>query len=450
MNDFLNTDLEEASKNKNIKSYQYIYHINNKRKVKRWLIWFLLIFFVLLFLPWTQNIRAKGNLTTPRQEDRPQELNSIIPGKVVKWYVQEGDYVNKGDTILQLGEIKVEYFDPFLLERTQDQINAKKQSINAYNGKAQTAGSQLEALENAKNLKLLSIDNKIGQQRLKIASDSVDLIASTRALDTYKRQITGAKVMLDSGAISLIDFEKRTVNFQDGIAKVNSIRNKLAQSRQEFLNLRIERNGALQEYLDKIAKTQGERFSSISDASSSTAEVSKLENILSNYDVRRQLYYITAPQSGQITKAKKGGIGELLKEGEMIVEIVPQTQHLAVEMFINPMDLPLVNKGQKVRFVFDGFPAIVFSGWPDGSYGTFGGVISAVETSISPNGLFRVLVIEDIEETRWPKALKIGGGVNGIALLKDVPVWYELWRTISGFPPEYYIMDTKEKKSSKK
>jgi hypothetical protein len=102
------------------------------------------------------------------------------------------------------------------------------------------------------------------------------------------------------------------------------------------------------------------------------------------------------------------------------------------------MDLPLVAIGQKVRFVFDGFPAIVFSGWPQSSYGTFGGRVSAVESSVSVNGKFRVLVVEDPDEKKWPLALKQGGGASGIALLKNVPVFYELWRNINGFPPDYY------------
>lgn len=80
--------------------------------------------------------------------------------------------------------------------------------------------------------------------------------------------------------------------------------------------------------------------------------------------MRNKLYYVTAPQSGQITKARKAGIGELLKEGDMIVEIVPDNIQYAVEMFVSPMDMPLLSRGQKIRFVFDGFPAIVFSGWP--------------------------------------------------------------------------------------
>ena len=77
-------------------------------------------------LPWTQNIRARGSVTTLRQEDRPQEMNAIIPGRIVKWYVKEGDFVAAGDTIAQLAEIKDEYLDPKLIERVADQINAKK------------------------------------------------------------------------------------------------------------------------------------------------------------------------------------------------------------------------------------------------------------------------------------------------------------------------------------
>ncbi|MCF8324961.1 MAG: HlyD family secretion protein [Leadbetterella sp.] len=443
MNTYLNTNLENIDKDSNVKSFSKIYQINKKSSLRKWFIAIIFISILILILPWTQNIRSNGNITTLKQEDRAQEINTIIPGKVVKWFVKEGDFVNKGDTILQLGEVKVEYFDPILLQRTQNQIDAKNQSIVAYEGKASTSVTQTEVLRNAMELKLNSVDNKIGQQRLKITSDSADLAAATYALEAYSRQISAAKIMLDSGVISLTEFEKRRVTYQEAIAKTTSNGNKLNQSRQELLNLRIERNGAVQEYLDKIAKAEGDRFGSISAAASTEAEVIKLENTLANYDARQQLFFITAPQSGQITKAMKAGIGEMLKEGDMIVEIVPQNTKLAVEMYVSPLDLPLINKGQKVTFIFDGFPAIVFSGWPQTSYGTFSGIITAVETSVSSNGMFRVLVAEDKNDRPWPKNLRLGGGSKGIALLKDVPIFYELWRNINGFPPEFYVPETK-------
>jgi multidrug resistance efflux pump len=442
---FANINIEEASTTTKLQSFSHIYQIERQSSVKKWTIGIFIVLAIVLFLPWTQNIRAKGNVTTLRQEQRPQELNTVLAGRVVKWYVKEGDYVKAGDTIMQLGEVKVDYFDPELLNRTQQQITAKQQSVDGYKSKASTAQVQVGALAQAQVLKLQSLDNKIGQQQLKVTSDSTDLIAVNNELSVAKRQIDAAKNMLDSGAISLVDFERRKVSFQNAQAKRISAENKYLQGRQELINLRIEKNSTVQEYTDKISKAEGDKFGSLSTAASTEADISKLQNIYASYDIRNKLYYITAPQSGQIIKAKKAGLGEMVKEGEMVVQIVPDDMQYAVEMFVEPMDLPLVNMGQQVRFIFDGFPAIVFSGWPNTSYGTFAGVVTAVETNVSSNGKFRVLVAEQKNEKPWPKALRMGGGANAIALLKDVPIYYELWRNINGFPPEYYKPQSSKK-----
>lgn len=442
MENFIDRRVEDYTNDDTLQSFKKVYKIEKRSNIKQWLVAILVMLGLVMFLPWTQNIRAKGLVTTLRQEQRPQELNTIIGGQVKKWYIKEGDFVQQGDTILQLGEVKVDYFDPELLSRTQQQIAAKQQSIEGYKSKATTAVTQTEALLQGQLLKLQSLDNKLAQQQMKVTSDSTDLIAVNNELAVYQRQIDAAKVMLDSGAISLVDYEKRRVNFQNGSAKKISAENKLSQSRQELIILRIEKNSAVQEYTDKISKAEGDKFSSLSSAASTEADVAKLQNLYASYDARNKLYYIMAPQSGQITKAKKAGIGEILKEGEMIVEVVPTNIQYAVEMFVEPMDLPLVNIGQKVRFVFDGFPAIVFSGWPSNSFGTFGGIVTAVETSVSANGKFRVLVAEDPKEKKWPTLLRMGGGATGIALLKDVRIYYELWRNINGFPPDFYKATT--------
>lgn len=62
------------------------------------------------------------------------------------------------------------------------------------------------------------------------------------------------------------------------------------------------------------------------------------------------MYIVTAPQDGQIVQANKSGIGEILKDGETITIIVPSRVDYAVEMFIKPMDLPLIDIGQSCPF----------------------------------------------------------------------------------------------------
>lgn len=438
MKSFITDDIETSSAITSLKSYQNLYLVNKKSVIKKWMYGILILLIVIAFLPWTQTIRAKGSVTTLLLEQRPQEVNTLIAGKVMNWRVKEGDHVKAGDTILQLGEVKVEYFDPQLLARTKQQIESKQLAVKGYEKKVTSSETQIEALAQAKVLKLLQLDNKIKQQFLKIQSDSIDAVSGNNEYGISKRQFEAAKIMYDSGVISLSDYERRRISFQNSVAKRIGYENKFLQSKQELINLYLDKNAIVQDYTDKISKAEGDKFSSLSNSASGEAEVSKLQNTYSNYDIRNQLYYVTAPQSGQITKAKKAGLGEMVKEGEMLVEIVPDQIQFAVELFIDPMDLPLVSKGQKMRFVFDGFPAIVFSGWPESSYGTFGGKVAAIENSVSTNGKFRILVKEDSDEKKWPSQLRMGGAAQGIGLLKDVSIWYELWRNINGFPPEYY------------
>ena len=436
---YIEIDIDDQLENDNpVKSFAKIYRVQNKSKVRYWLLGILVVLALFLFIPWTQNIRATGAITTLRQEQRPQQLNTIIPGKVASWHVKEGDYVKKGDTIMKLSEIKDDYLDPNLLGRTQEQLQAKAASVEGYRSKAGTADLQISALEQGRVLKVSQIENKFRQQRMKVKSDSMEMLAANNDYAIASEQFRRQKNMFDSGLVTLVQLEQRNMTFQTASAKKTSAEIKFLNAKQELLVLQLEVNGATQDYNEKISKASGDKFQSISQIATGEGDIAKLQNQYMNYDMRSKLYYLTAPQSGQIVKAKKAGIGEIVKEGEMIVEIVPDNIQFAVEIFVRPVDLPLLEIGQKVRFMFDGFPAIVFSGWPQSSYGTFGGTVAAIESSVSDNGKFRVLVAEDTADKKWPRQLKMGTGAQAMALIKDVPIWYELWRNINGFPPDYY------------
>lgn len=427
-------------------SFSKVYRYNKRSRVRYWFYGLMTALAIILFLPWTQNIRAKGTVTTLRQEQRPQQLNTIIPGRVIKWYVKEGDFVQAGDTILQLAEIKDDYLDPQLLSRTKEQLSAKSLTVDYYKNKVGTSGTQINALNEALQLKMDQLRNKLQQLQLKVQSDSMESIAAANDFKIAAQQFSRQKAMYDSGLVSLTQLEQRNQSYQNSLAKKVSAENKLQNARQDLTITRIEMNATQQDYMEKIAKAQGDQFQSLSQIATGQGDIAKLENQYSNYSIRNGLYFITAPQSGQITKARKAGIGEIVKDSEMIVEIVPDQVQYAVELFVRPLDLPLVSNGQKVRFMFDGFPAIVFSGWPNTSYGTFGGKVVAVESSVSYNGKFRILVTEDPADKPWPRELKMGTGAQGMALLKDVPIWYELWRNINGFPPDYYKAGTEPEK----
>ncbi|HDZ13894.1 hypothetical protein LCGC14_0851460 [marine sediment metagenome] len=420
------------------KSTERVFHQRHYKHFNRFLLASAVFGVIVLFLPWTQNIRSRGFLTTLTPDQRPQTIQSPIPGRIEKWYVQEGDLVNKGDTILFVSEVADEYFDPRLVERTGEQIKNKESSVISYGGKVKALDRQVSALRNEQVLKTEQAENKLIQSKLKVQSDSIDLEAAKTNLSIAERQFERTSQLEQEGLKAMTDVEEKRLKLQETQAKLISQQNKLLASRNEILNAQVEIGRVGAEYADKISKAQSDRFTAESNQFDSEAEVTKLENQYTNYAMRKDMYYIRAPQTGYINKAIQGGIGETFKQGDPLVGIMPNNVNLAVETFVNPIDLPLVHLDEKIRIQFDGWPAIVFSGWPNVSYGTYGGIVVAVENFISPNGKYRVLVAPDPDDQEWPEGIRVGSGANTIALLEDVPIWYELWRQVNGFPPNYY------------
>jgi len=399
---------------------------------------FFSVFFVILLMPWTQNIRAKGNVTALKPDQRPQTIHSIIPGRIEKWFVQEGDFVKKGDTILFISEVKDEYFDPGLLGRTQDQLTAKEMSVSAYMEKVKALDTQIRAMVQNRLLRLEQAENKLLQAKLKVTSDSIDYEAAIINYSIAEKQYTRFEELYKEGLKSLTDLENRKLTLQRQLAAKISAENKLLTSRNEVINAKVEINSTDAKFRDDIAKAESEKYTAMSNMYDAEISVTKMQNQYTNYSIRIGNYYITAPQDGYVTKTIQTGLGETIKEGEQILSIMPFHYDLAVETYIKPIDFPLLEKGQPVRIQFDGWPAIIFSGWPNTSYGTYGGRVFAIDNFISDNGLYRILVVPDPEDHPWPDALRVGAGTHSMLLLKEVQVWYELWRKINGFPPDYY------------
>jgi multidrug resistance efflux pump len=411
----------------------------------------LLIFaFMIMFVPWTQNINARGYVTTLKPEQRPQDVHSIISGRIEKWFVAEGQYVNKGDTILFISEIKDDYLDPNLLDNTDQQIKAKEMTQKSYDEKVNALQNQIDALTEMQKLKMEQGRNKLIQSKLKVTADSIEFEVAKTNFSIAERQLKRMEQLYEEGLKSLTDLESRTLKLQESQAKLIGYESKLLSSKNELINATIELSAIKNDYSDKLAKANSEKYSALSSSYTTDAEINKLQNQYMNYSARRGMYYILAPQNGYITQAIKTGLGETIKEGASIVSIMPSDYDLAVEMYVKPMDLPLLEKGQEVRFMFDGWPAIIFSGWPNVSYGSFGGKIVAIDNFTSKDSKYRILVAPDATDEEWPDAIRIGSGANAFALLKDVPIWYELWRQLNGFPPDYYKTESQVTQKSEK
>ena len=383
---------------------------NAGKTLAQWLMAIALLLFVLLFLPWQQNIHGSGSVTALSPANRPQTVQTIIAGRISKWNFQEGQFVQLGDTLMVISEIKEKYFDPQFLTRLKEQMDAKSKSLNSKLEKSHSLENQIAALR-------LVMKTKNDQALAKLDAAKVKFQNSE---NQYQRN----KKLYEAGNVPLTKFQDMEYKFQG--------------SQAEYLNAKIEVDQVRAEYLDKISKAESDLNNTLAELFETEGEISKIRNEYANMQIRNQQYYILAPQTGYVVKASKTGLGETIKEGEAVCTIMPDQHDLAVEMYVKAMDVPLLAKGRKVRIQFDGWPALQFSGWPSVSVGTFGGRVQVIDYVNTKPGEFRILVVPDAQDEPWPAQLRMGGGIKGWVMLDNVKVWYEIWRQLNGFPPSLY------------
>lgn len=393
--------------------------------IAKWLMALGAIFIVFLFLPWQQNIRGTGKVTALNPANRPQTVQAVIAGQIQTWHVREGELVKAGDTIVTIREVKEKYFDPQLLPRLQEQLTAKKSSLASKSEKAEALQRQITALQTGMQRKIEQATAKLEAERVKLQN----------AENQYQRN----KKLHEAGNIPLTKFQEIEYKYQG--------------SEADYRNATLEIARLRAEYQEKISKSESDLSATQGEIFETQGEISKLTNEYTNTQIRSSQYQITAPQDGYVVRAMKAGIGETIKEGDAVCTVMPEVTDLAVEMYVKAMDMPLISKGRKVRVEFDGWPALQFSGWPSVSVGSFGGTVEVIDYVSSQPGEFRMLVIPDKTEEAWPQQLRVGSGTRGWVMLENVPVWYEIWRQLNGFPPSLYkapLQDALPSKGEKK
>jgi hypothetical protein len=286
--------------------------------------------------------------------------------------------------------------------------------------------------------KMAQARNKVEQSILKVESDSISYEAEKIAYANAENLFERNKLRYESGNITLSKYQNLQNKVNSARAKIISAENKYEQSITELSIARTDLAAIQADYAEKISKATTDLQETLASINETQASIAKLRNEYANIKVRRDQYFVVSPQDGYVVRALKQGIGETIKEGEAIATIMPENPDLAVEMYVRAMDVPLLSEDREVRLQFDGWPALQFSGWPSVSVGTFGGKVHVIDRVNNGNGMFRILVKPDANDDEWPQQLRLGSGTKGWVMLDNVPVWYEIWRQLNGFPPSLY------------
>ena len=391
--------------------------------------------------PWQQNVTGSGRVLAFRPEERPQNIEAPVEGRIAKWYVVEGSKVKKGDAIVDLSDN-----DPSIMERLGQERTATGGTITAGHKRVQSIEDRIRGLETTLTTGVSAARARVQMGVDRVAAAEQSLGAARSALVTAKLQIERQKGLAAKGLTSTRNVELAELDLQQKTADVERAVASLSAAKNERLSLDAELLRVDADSQSRIDEAWGSHASAVSDVAKAQAEMTKVEVRVARQSTQR----VTAPMDGTVFRVVARQSGELLKAGDVIGVLVPLTSNNVVELMMDGNDVPLIAQGRPVRLQFEGWPALQFSGWPSIAVGTFGGRVLLVDSTDNGHGKFRVLVEKDPREDAWPgqNYLRQGVRANGWILLNQVPLGYELWRQFNGFPPVVAQTEpeTKEKK----
>ncbi len=383
----------------------------------------ILVFGAIFIMPWQQSVRATGRVIAFNPLDRRVNIEAPVEGRVKRVYVVENQVVRRGDFIADIQDN-----DPNLL------VNLRLQH-DATVARRAAAIQRIEDLQQQISSQGLAKAQAIDAAKQRVASE--EFVYETNRLNERRMA-----QLVETGDVSRRDYE---------LAKLalDSSRANLAGSKAI-----LERTGS--DYDATVSATSASRSTAEGDVASANRDLSVIDTQLAKTE--QQL--VVAPRDG-IVLSVSATEGAYLKPGSAICVVIPDAETRFVEAWIDGMDMPLVAPrevradgttapGSIVRLQFEGWPAVQFVGWPSVAVGTFGGEVISVDATDDGAGRFRIVVASDPGDQPWPSSRFLRQGVRAKAwvLLRNVPLWQEVWRQLNGFPP--VVANTEPKSGAEK
>lgn len=371
----------------------------------------------ILWLPWRQFVSGSGRVIAFNPLDRRINVEAQVSGRVKHMHVVEGQRVKKGELIVEIQDN-----DPNLLNNLKAQREAIESRRDFAHGRVESLTAQITQQELAKAQAIDGAEQRVAAA--KIAAETSQLNYN-RTKDLFEKKLESQR-----------NLELATLSRDSTIAELKSAEAALKRTSNDFDA--------------SIASTHASKGTALSEVATAERDLSVID-VQINQNLRQ---IVDAPRDG-IVLSVEANDGTYLRPGSLICVIIPETDSRYVEIMVDGNDMPLIHPrkddqpGSPVRIAFEGWPAVQMIGWPQLAIGTFGGEVVFVDATDDGLGKFRVVVgpSDDIvnrgdgkgpvtvgwpDKNRW---LRQGARANAWIMLDQVPLWFEIWRQINGFPP---------------
>jgi multidrug resistance efflux pump len=391
---------------------------------------FIALTMALGFAPWVQTVSGSGRVVALDPKDRNQNIDAPVEGRIRRWNVIEGSRVKRGDVIAEIMDN-----DPQVLLRREEEKRAVEQRLEQAKLRVTSLEQSIRQLDLTRRNELNANSSRIDMAKANVNAAEQQIRAGEADLIAAQQNLERRKASVAAGLSSIRELEVAQQAYQTAAANLDRFRANLIANQNDVLARTADQDRIETANQRALADAQASLASARADIQNATAELQRQEIAVA----RQRTQTIVAPRDGTIFRLLAQPGSELLKAGDPVAVLIPESSGLglAVEVFVNGNDVPLIQKNDPVRLQFEGWPAVQFSGWPSVAVGTFGGRVQLVDQTDDGKGKFRILVTPDENDQPWPseRYLRQGVRANGWVLLRTVPLGFELWRQFNGFPP---------------
>ena len=379
---------------------------------------FALLTLGMMFLPWRQFVVGSGRVIAFNPLDRRVNVEAQVSGRVKHLHVTEGQRVKKGQVI-----VEIEDNDPNLIANLRAQRESIESRRDFAQGRVESHASQITQQELAKGQAIDAAEQRVN--------------ASKAASEAARLNFNRVEALFAKGLSSQREHELAILQRDSTEADFKSAESVLKRTSNDFDAT--------------IASIHAQKGSALSDVASAERDLSVID-VQINQNLRQ---IMESPRDGIVLQVAATD-GTYLRPGSLICVIIPETESRFVEIWLDGNDTPLIRSrteengvihpGSDVRIAFEGWPAVQMIGWPNLAIGTFGGEVIFVDATDDGKGRFRVVVAPKADtvdrggglvRVEWPdkaRWLRQGVKANAWIMLQQVPLWYEIWRQINGFP----------------
>jgi adhesin transport system membrane fusion protein len=302
-----------------------------------------------------------------------QKVQYLDGGIVADILVKEGEHVTKGQPLLKIDTTRVQAS----FEETQENIyslEVKRIRLEAemkadYNEKLPKLKFPKELQENAQqyiksekqvfrnkfyerknNLKVLKLQYMQRKQELKEIEATVSQLETKLKLE--QKQYKAMEQLVKSGSkskLELIDKEKEVNQIKDDLqtAKLSISRTKLS-IQESKANMDEKIQTAKSDVSVKLQET--------------IAEIKKIKSRLITDNDKLEKTVLKSPATGIIKQININTIGAVVRSGDDLMEIVPDSDILYVEAKIDPKDIAFISPDLKVLVKLTAYDFSIYGG----------------------------------------------------------------------------------------